>query len=111
MAYDCEFVLCQRALEETALLFNPQFQSFKFLLGHALQSHRCGKCKAGTCFILLPCATLRRSFSPSGSAPTFKNTSYASEMGRVFSIRPCLTRMQNRDPFMTPCIFAQSSCP
>ncbi len=34
---------CERALEETALLFNPQFQSFKFLLGHALQSHRGGQ--------------------------------------------------------------------
>src|SRR6266481_2524564 len=50
--------------------------------------------KAGTCFILLPCATLRRSFCTSGSAPTFKNTSYASGMDRVFSIRPCLTRMR-----------------
>src|SRR5216110_3003276 len=33
------------------------------------------RCKAGTCFILLPSSTLRRSFSTSGSAPTFKNTS------------------------------------
>ncbi len=40
---DCEYFLCERALEETALLFNPQFQSFKFLLGHALQSHRGGQ--------------------------------------------------------------------
>jgi Resolvase, N terminal domain len=50
--------------------------------------------KAGTCFILLPCSTLRRSFWTSGSAPTFKNTLYASGMDRVFSIRPCLTRMR-----------------
>ena len=49
------------------------------------------KYNAGTCLILLPCSTLRRSFCTSGSAPTFKNTSYASGMGRVFSIRPCLT--------------------
>src|SRR6266852_5120586 len=50
--------------------------------------------KAGTCLILLPRSTLRRSFCTSGSAPTFKNTSYASGMDRVFSIRPCLTRMR-----------------
>src|SRR5258707_1319931 len=30
----------------------------------------------------------------SGSAPTFKNTLYASGMDRVFSIRPCLTKMR-----------------
>ena len=33
------------------------------------------RCKAGTCFILLPRATVRRSFCTSGSAPTVKNTS------------------------------------
>src|SRR5690242_16117496 len=44
--------------------------------------------KAGTCFILLPRATLRRSSCTSGSAPTFKNTSYALRVERVFSIRP-----------------------
>jgi hypothetical protein len=43
------------------------------------------RCKAGTCFILLPCSTLRRSFCTSGSAPTFKKTLYASGMGRVFN--------------------------
>jgi len=42
-------------------------------------------------FILLPCAIWRRSFRTSGSAPTFKNISYASGMDKVFSIRPCLT--------------------
>src|SRR5713226_192637 len=50
--------------------------------------------KAGTCLILLPRSTLRRSFSTSGSAPTRKNTLYASGMDSVFSIRPCLTRMR-----------------
>src|SRR5260370_9731569 len=50
--------------------------------------------KAGTCLILLPRSTLRRSFCTSGSAPTFKNSSYASGMGRVFSISACFTTMR-----------------
>jgi len=33
-----------------SLLFNPQFQSFKLLLGHALQSHRCGQIQSGNVF-------------------------------------------------------------
>jgi hypothetical protein len=31
-------------------LLNPQFQSFKLLLGHALQSHRCGQIQSGNVF-------------------------------------------------------------
>src|SRR5258708_26928881 len=50
--------------------------------------------RAGTFFILLPVVALRRSFCTSGSAPTFKNILYASGIGRVFAIRPCLTRLR-----------------
>ncbi len=39
-----------------SLLFNPQFQSFKLLLGHALQSHRCGQIQSGNVFhSVAPC--------------------------------------------------------
>src|SRR5712691_9214185 len=39
-----------------SLLFNPQFQSFKLLLGHALQSHRCGQIQSGNVFhFVAPC--------------------------------------------------------
>src|SRR2546425_578892 len=34
----------------TRFSFNPQFQSFKLLLGHALQSHRCGQIQSGNVF-------------------------------------------------------------
>src|SRR5260370_7863381 len=33
-----------------SLLVHPQFQSFKLLLGHALQSHRCGQMQSGNVF-------------------------------------------------------------
>src|SRR5229473_2820438 len=33
-----------------SLFFNSQFQSFKLLLGHALQSHRCGQIQSGNVF-------------------------------------------------------------
>ncbi len=33
-----------------SLLFHPQFQSFKLLLGHALQSHRCGQIQSWNVF-------------------------------------------------------------
>src|SRR5713101_5865266 len=33
-----------------SLLFNPQFQSIKLLLGHALQSHRCGQIQSRNVF-------------------------------------------------------------
>src|SRR6266704_24001 len=39
-----------------SLLFNQQFQSFKLLLGHALQSHRCGQIQSGNVFhFVAPC--------------------------------------------------------
>src|SRR6266849_3493610 len=60
--------------------------------------------KAGTCLILLPRSTLRRSFSTSGSAPTCKNTLYASEIDSVFSIRPCLTRMRRYEGTANACV-------
>src|SRR5882762_2702021 len=42
---------CMPILERSySLLFNPQFQSFKLLLGHALQSHRCGQMQGGNVF-------------------------------------------------------------
>src|SRR6202040_1443526 len=33
-----------------SFLFNSQFQSLKLLLGHALQSHRCGQIQSGDVF-------------------------------------------------------------
>ncbi len=38
------------SLRCSSLLFNPQFQSFKLVLGHALQGHRCGQIQSGNVF-------------------------------------------------------------
>jgi len=45
-------------------------------------------------FILLPCVHLRRSFSTSGSAPTFKKHLIRIGMDRVFFNQAMLTRMR-----------------
>src|SRR6266446_2857240 len=45
-----------------SLLFNPQFQSFKLLLGHALQSHRCGQIQSGNVFHFVAACYLATEF-------------------------------------------------
>src|SRR2546423_1109785 len=77
----------------------PRSVSGRLLFERQLQYMPCkaiavARYNAGTCFILLPCATLRLRFSTSGSAPTLRKTSYASGIGKVSSISPCLTRMR-----------------
>ena len=44
------FLVWESSLRNSSLLFNPQFQSYKLLLGHALQSHRRGQIQSGTVF-------------------------------------------------------------
>src|SRR5713226_210159 len=38
------------SLRNSSLLFDPQFQCFKLVLGHALQRHRCGQIQGGNVF-------------------------------------------------------------
>src|SRR5882762_9832387 len=45
-----------------SLLFNPQSQSFKLLLGHALQGHRCGQIQGGYVFHFVPACYLATEF-------------------------------------------------
>src|SRR3989475_8570263 len=45
-----------------SLLFNPQFQSFKLLFGHPLQSHRCGQIQSGNVFHLVAAYYLATEF-------------------------------------------------
>src|SRR5882762_904303 len=42
--------------------FNPQFQSLKLLLGHALQSHRCGQIQSGNVFHFVAACYLATEF-------------------------------------------------
>src|SRR6266849_9580198 len=44
------------------LLFNPQFQSIKLVLGHALQSHRCGQIQSGNVFYFAAVSYLATEF-------------------------------------------------
>jgi hypothetical protein len=44
------------------LLFNPRFQSFKLLLGHALQSHRCGQIQSWNVFHFVAACCLATEF-------------------------------------------------
>src|SRR6266851_3691995 len=50
------------SLRDSRLLFNPQFQSFKLLHGHALQSHRCGQIQSGNVFYLVAAPYLATEF-------------------------------------------------
>src|SRR5271167_446460 len=50
MSRKCQPAVSGRTLRSYSLLFNPQFQSFKLLLGHALQSHRCSQIQSGNVF-------------------------------------------------------------
>src|SRR5438445_4636398 len=45
-----------------SLLFNPQFQSFKLLLGHALQRHRCGQIQSGNVYHFVAACYLTTEF-------------------------------------------------
>ena len=45
-----------------SLLFNPQFQSFKLLLGHVLQSRRCGQIQSGNVFHFVAACYLATEF-------------------------------------------------
>ena len=56
----------------SSLLFNPQFQSFKLLLGHALQSHRCGQIQRGNMFYLAAVCYLAPEFCYFGVSAHFQ---------------------------------------
>ena len=62
----------ESSLTNSSLLFNPQFQSFKLLLGHALQSHRCGQIQSGNVFHLAAVCYLASKFLYLGVSAHFQ---------------------------------------
>src|SRR6266480_3771172 len=80
----------------TRFSFNPQFQSFKLLFGHALQSHRCGQIQSGNvfhfaavCYLATECpyfwvsAHFQKHFIRIGNGQSFLNQAMLSQNAMI----------------------------